>query len=456
MTRRIFVDVTRTSRGKTHTGIQKVVRSIYRSLKREAGAETEVTPVILQRSGAYPLRGLADHPYERGGAGKGRSGPIAKRSASSLAAHLRSQWVERLQPLAVKHRSRPTMSALRWTVRHAFAAKRLLETGIATFRRGPPIRFRSGDVLLLPDSAWSTDPWPVVQRAKRAGAQVVVIWYDVIPVTQPHFFPSSLVSAFRRYLALSLTHADQIVCISRTVQAEIALQAQALGATPKVQHLYPIVSVARPPSEPRADMAHVFGSRPTLLIVATIEPRKGHAILLDACDRLWGEGFDFNLVVIGRVGWQVDDLMHRMRRHAERGSRLFIYHDATDADVAYALRQALLMVFPSQAEGLGLPILEAAMAGCPTLCSDIPVFREIAMPETRFFSPYEAQALARTLGELIASDEPKSLRRSLEARRPVDRSAAYARELLAIIGAKEGAEAEAGCRNGLVSSPLSP
>ncbi len=51
---------------------------------------------------------------------------------------------------------------------------------------------------------------------------------------------------------------------------------------------------------------------------------------------------------------------------------------------------------------------------------------------------------------------PKSLRRSLEARRPVDGSAAYARDLLAIIGAKEGAGAEAGCRNGLVISPLSP
>ncbi len=456
MTRRIFVDVTRTSRGKTHTGIQKVVRSIYRSLKREADAETEVTPVIIQRSGAYPLRSLTDHPYERGGAGKGRSGPIAKRSARSLAAHLRSQWVERVQPLAAKHRSRPTVSALRWTVRHAFAARRLLETGIATFRRGPPIRFRPGDVLLLPDSAWSTDPWPVVQRAKRAGAQVVVIWYDVIPVTQPHFFPSSLVSAFRRYLTLSLTHADRIICISRTVQAEIALQARALGATPKVHHLYPIVSVAQPPNAPRPDMADVFGSRPSLLIVATIEPRKGHVLLLDACDRLWGQGLDFNLVVIGRVGWQVGDLMHRLRRHAERGSRLFIYHDATDADVAYALRQALLMVFPSQAEGLGLPILEAAMAGCPVLCSDIPVFREIATPETRFFSPYDAEVLARTLGDLIASGEPRMLRCSLEARKPADRSAAYARELLALIAAEREAEVDAGRWSGVFGSPLAP
>ena len=183
-------------------------------------------------------------------------------------------------------------------------------------------------------------------------------------------------------------------------------------------------------------------------------PRKGHALLLDACERLWGQGSDFNLVVIGRVGWQVDELMGRLRRHAERGSRLFLHHDATDADVAYARRRALLMVFPSQAEGLGLPILEAAMAGCPTLCSDIPVFREIATPETRFFAPYGVEALARELGALLASEEPKTLRAILESRPLPDRSAAYARELLALLGAGEGAAATSDGWSGAVEPAL--
>jgi alpha-1,2-rhamnosyltransferase len=454
MTRRIFIDVTRTARGKTHTGIQKVVRSIYRSLKREADAATEVIPVVIQRSGAYPIGALPEHPYELSVTGKGRGPSLAKRGTRTLSAHLRAHWIERIQPLAAKHRARPPMTALRWTVRRAFAARRLIESGIATFRRGRPVRFRAGDVLLLPDSGWSTDPWPVVQRAKRAGAEVVAIWYDVIPVTQPHFFPPSLVGAFRTYLTQTLTHADRIICISRTVQAEIELQASAIGASPRIHHLYPIVSLAGPATEARPDMVDVFDSRPSLLILATIEPRKGHALLLEACERLWAQGNDFNLVVIGRVGWQVGELMHRLRRHEERGSRLFLYHDATDAEVAYALRRALLMVFPSQAEGLGLPILEAAMAGCPTLCSDIPVFREIATPETRFFAPYSVDGLARALGELLASGEPQRLRGILEARKLPDRSAAYARELLALLGADESVEARSEEWSGPIGSAL--
>ncbi len=454
MTRRIFIDVTRTARGKTHTGIQKVVRSIYRSLRQETEAGTEVTPVVIQKSGAYPLDDLEEHPYERGMAGKGRSGSLAKRSTASLSAHLRTHWVERIQPFAVKHRARPDLKALRWTVRRAFAARRLLESSVSRLRRGRPVRFRPGDVLLLPDSTWSTDPWPVVQRAKQAGAQVVAIWYDVIPITQPHFFPPSLVNAFRNYLTLTIGHADRIVCISRTVQAEVELQACALGATARIHHLYPLVTVAEPPPSPRPDMVALFDSRPSLVIVATIEPRKGHAILLDACEALWAQGLDFNLVVIGRVGWQVDALMARLRRHEERENRLFLYHDATDADVAYALGRAVLMVFPSQAEGLGLPILEAAMAGCPTLCSDIPVFREIATPETRFFAPYGADALARALGDMLTSNEPTELRRRLEASKPPDRTATYARELLALIAASNDHEATAESWSGAVGSVL--
>ena len=438
MKRRIFIDVTRTAREKTHTGIQKVVRSIFRSLSREVGVDTEVIPVVIQRSGAYPLRGLAEHPYERGGAGQSRAGPITKHPSKSLSSRLKSRWTESFQPYAARNRATPHVTALRWTVRRAFAARRMLANGIASFRRGQPLRFRPGDVLLLPDSAWSTDPWPVVQRVKRAGGHVVTIWYDVIPITHPQFFSTSLANGFRAYLALSLAHADRIVCISKTVQAEVEQQALANGLaegadTPKVLHLYPAVSVAKPPNEPRADMAAIFDRRPTLLIVATIEPRKGHALLIDACERLWAGGLDVNLLVIGRVGWQVGELMNRFNRHSERGSRLFLFHDATDADVAYALSRAALMVFPSQAEGLGLPILEAEMSGCPALCSDIPVFREIATAETRFFAPHDVEALTEALARLLGSGELDSVRRKLALRENPDQSSSYARALLDII-----------------------
>jgi len=440
MTRRILIDVTRTAQERTHTGIQKVVRSLYRALSQEAGDAVEVIPVVLYRGGAYPLRLLPEHPYERADASGGQGLSAARRSVRGLTTRL----AERVQPYVLRRRSEPHIRALRWIFRRAVAAPRLLARNMALLRRGRPVRFVPGDVLLLPDSAWIGDPWPIAERVKAAGGRVVVMWYDCLPITHPHFFPKPLAAAFETYLERSIALADRIICISRTVRAEVEQQARKRGRRPQIRHLYPIVAVAGITGQPPASLAAAFQGRPAVLIVATIEPRKGHALLLDACDQLWAAGSDFNLVVIGRVGWKVAELMDRFLGHAERGSRLFLFHDSTDGDVAYAFGHASLLVLPSQAEGLGLPILEAEMAGCPTLCSDIPVFREIASPRTRFFSPYEPAALASALRPFIEAGALPGSREPARTCATSDRVSTYVRDLLAIIDGEDDASQGSG------------
>ena len=51
--------------------------------------------------------------------------------------------------------------------------------------------------------------------------------------------------------------------------------------------------------------------------------------------------------------------------------------DATDADLQHAYRRSLCLIFPSLAEGFGLPIVEALAQGLPAIASDIPVHREV-------------------------------------------------------------------------------
>lgn len=424
---RIFVDVTRTAREDTHTGIQKVVRSLFRSLSQIAGPGSEVVPIVIENGAAFRLPGLSEHPYERYDPGAARL-----RAAASAARRWAKRRWERIHLYAAQNHMRPDIRIFLGVMRRAMLAPRAARRAVARLRRGPPVAFAAGDVLLLPDSAWSTDPWPVVDLVKVAGGRVVTIWYDIIPITNPELFPPTLTAAFERYLDRTIAKADRIVCISKTVRREVEAQALRRGFTPRVADLYPIVTVAPPPAEPRPDLAAAFDRR-TVLIVATIEPRKGHALLLDACEMLWAEGRDFNLVVIGRVGWQVEGLIGRLARHPERGARLFLFHDATDADVGYALRRAALKAFPSKAEGLGLPILEAELAGCPALCSDIPVFREIASPATNFFSPYGSAALADALRRLLSGDALEACRALLRQVPRTNSSDRYGAELLRII-----------------------
>jgi glycosyltransferase involved in cell wall biosynthesis len=79
-----------------------------------------------------------------------------------------------------------------------------------------------------------------------------------------------------------------------------------------------------------------------------------------------------------------------------------IQHAGTLSDSALTdlYSRAHCLLFPSLQEGFGLPCLEAQISGCPLLCSDIPVFREVAGDAAIFFDPRMPQSLARAVKSL--------------------------------------------------------
>jgi len=79
----------------------------------------------------------------------------------------------------------------------------------------------------------------------------------------------------------------------------------------------------------------------------------------------------------GKAG-MVSDLMDRLRGHPMRGTRLFVLDAPSDQDVSFLYGHAAGLLYLSKGEGFGLPLLEAANHGTPIICSDIPVFHEIA------------------------------------------------------------------------------
>jgi glycosyltransferase involved in cell wall biosynthesis len=105
-----------------------------------------------------------------------------------------------------------------------------------------------------------------------------------------------------------------------------------------------------------------------LLAVGTVEPRKNHALLLQAFDRL--EAKDAGLVIVGRKGWMADDVAAALTGHPEFGKRLFWYEALDDPSLVALYRHAHASVLPSQYEGYGLPVVEALSQGCATVVSD--------------------------------------------------------------------------------------
>jgi glycosyltransferase involved in cell wall biosynthesis len=142
------------------------------------------------------------------------------------------------------------------------------------------------------------------------------------------------------------------------------------------------------------DMLRRLHDHPAFLMVGTVEPRKGHALVLDAFERLWAEGSKASLVIVGRLGWMSDALAARLRTLAVRESRLIWLENASDEYLEALYGAARALIAASEAEGFGLPLLEAARRGVPVIARDIPVFREVASTFARYFDGRSVEDLA--------------------------------------------------------------
>ena len=120
-------------------------------------------------------------------------------------------------------------------------------------------------------------------------------------------------------------------------------------------------------------------------MVATIEPRKGHHQTLKAFELLWGQGADINLVIVGKQGWLVEELIENIKAHSELNKRLFWQEGISDEYLENIYAESTCLIAASEGEGFGLPLIEAAQKGKPIIARDIKVFREVAGDYAYYF-----------------------------------------------------------------------
>ncbi len=261
-----------------------------------------------------------------------------------------------------------------------------------------------GDILLLLDSAWHTPIWPAVDRFKARGGRVIGVVYDLIPISHPRGYDYEFIAEFTAWLHNQLRYADALIGISRSVarQLDTYLRRQETPRDIAISHFYlgADLDFMQETDKVRWRVREIFETTAhVFLMVGSIEPRKNHAFVLDAFERFWKAGGQACLVIIGRQGWRTDDFLDRVEDHDEFDRQLHLLRDVNDSELDFAYRNASALVFASQVEGFGLPIVEAFERGLPVLCSDIPVFREIAENRAVFFPLDDVRSLAASLAE---------------------------------------------------------
>jgi glycosyltransferase involved in cell wall biosynthesis len=147
-------------------------------------------------------------------------------------------------------------------------------------------------------------------------------------------------------------------------------------------------------------------------MVGTLEPRKGHTQTIAAFEKLWADGVDVNLVVVGRQGWMMETLVERLGHHPELNKHLFWLNGISDELLEKVYSSSACLIAASEGEGFGLPLIEAAQHKLPIIARDIPVFREVAGNHAFYFTGTRPDELTTFLHKwltlLATGEHPKS------------------------------------------------
>lgn len=250
-------------------------------------------------------------------------------------------------------------------------------------------------VLFDLEAAWN-DPVPrtdLLAELSAAGVRSGTLVADVLPVLHPEWFDAQLLVDFDGFLDGHLAHSDLFLCISERTRLDLL----AVAADRGVDRELDVRVVPLGADLPAADAEPVSTGLPEtvgryLLLVGTIEPRKNQELALDLLDEVARTHPDVSLVLVGKRGWKVDELIRRIESHPGTGSRLVWLEEVEDDRLLALYRDAFLCLAPARYEGLGVTVMEALGVGTPVVASTAGALPEAGGDAAEYRDPDDTAA----------------------------------------------------------------
>jgi len=291
----------------------------------------------------------------------------------------------------------------------AFGAGALLPDGSAPLAL-PRFPLASLPSLLLRQSCWGSDKLRsrldlihatdhLIPRVK--GVPVVATLMDAIPLAHPEWvnyrFKTFINSIWRK----SAHFADHVITISEHSKSDLVhyfgLRADRVSVTPLGVDSRWFVKPA--PQQLQSVRERYQLPETFLLFMGTLQPRKNIARMIDAHRTLSSAMRKaYPLLIVGRSGWQCDDVMQRLSVDDPQVRWL---NYVPEADLPVILRCAGALVLASLHEGFGLPVLEAFAAEVPVITSNSTALPEVAGDAALLVDPYDSESIAAAMQKLI-------------------------------------------------------
>jgi glycosyltransferase involved in cell wall biosynthesis len=261
-----------------------------------------------------------------------------------------------------------------------------------------------GDTILSAGNGWADrTPAHIAALKARHGFRYVVLCYDMIPVTHPHFYQPEVARLVQDYWRGILPATDLVIVNALCIAADL----RRFCATERVvpPNILRLQLGYDPPGSVAMSLPGGLTSGRYALFVSTIEPRKGHAVLLQAWRRLLAQKLPqqtgFRLVFVGRPGWMVDDVLAQLADTARLEGTVLHLRDIGDATLDALYAGAAFCLYPSAYEGFGLPIIEAFARGKAVLASSGGAVPETVGGLSPCLDPDDPDAWTKAMASLI-------------------------------------------------------
>ncbi len=245
------------------------------------------------------------------------------------------------------------------------------------------------DIVICPDYVA-----PIICSSKK-----IVIIHDNLFWKYPKNYPSIWRNYYTKLIQLGLDSKTTIVTTSNYSK-------KGLETVFKKNKIYPVYQSSENFSIQQTNK----NGKKYILHVGTFEKRKSLLTLLKAFKKLKEElNVDYKLVLAGSTYINGDNkILLKIEKYiAEHNlfNCVLIPGYINKNKALYFYNNSLMYVFPSIDEGFGIPLIEALKLKVPVICSDIPIFREIAEDSVLYFDKQNEINLCERMKELIQSKE---------------------------------------------------